>query len=74
MRNTTTRLVGTYTDDADLVHNYDILFDKGDDSAIHTEIFWLEEIDGITYKCGYEKMDDGYWRFSVEYFNNKLIL
>ena len=71
MRNATTRLVGKFTDDADVVHNFDFLFDKGDDTAIHTEIFWPEEIDGIKNKY-FEQRDDGYWYFNVECFNTKL--
>ena len=57
-----------------MVHNFDFLFDKGDDTAIHIEIFWPEEIDGITHECGYEQRDDGYWYFNVECFNTKLTL
>ncbi|KAK8842204.1 hypothetical protein M9Y10_026435 [Tritrichomonas musculus] len=74
MGNTTTRIVGTFTDDAGVVHNFDFLFDLVDVNQNDTAICRLMEIDGITYECGYEKMDDGYWHFSVEYFDTRLRL
>ena len=69
MGNTTTRLVWTFIDDAGVVHNFDFLFDLIDVNQNDTAICRLMEIDGITYEYGYEKTDDGSWRFAIKHFD-----
>ncbi|WP_295163663.1 hypothetical protein [uncultured Brachyspira sp.] len=73
-----TRLVGTITDDAGVVKNFDFLFDYDEDIPDNTEVYLPIEIDGTTYHSGYYQTENDEWRFYIESdtecFNTKLIL
>ena len=61
-----THLVGTITNDAGVVKEFDFIFDYDEYIPDGTDIYISTEIDGITYPVNYYQTESGEWRFHIE--------